>query len=157
MNFFQSAIERVAKVYEGSDADATRALYAELEAKGPIGVIAMNLFRASKTSERAKTYRRRAHKDASYGRKQWSMDNLASALTQNAEALGLSWGWAEDPKQEFHRWVLYVDTPRGQISFHTECRGLGPDYAKPWDGVRGASAGRIVAWCADLLSQRAAA
>lgn len=35
------------EVYEGSNGDATKALYAKLETFGPIGVIAMNLFRGS--------------------------------------------------------------------------------------------------------------
>jgi hypothetical protein len=47
----------VALVYEGSNGDATRVLYARLEALGPIGAIAVNVFRAHKSSARAKVYR----------------------------------------------------------------------------------------------------
>jgi hypothetical protein len=149
-----TSIERVARVYEGSDGDATKGLYAELEQLGSIGVVAVNLFRACKTSERAKTYRRRSHKSASYDRKQWSMDNLAATLREHAGVLNINWGWGLDTKQEFHCWVLYVDLPTGQVSFHTAARGAGPTYGKPWDGVVGASAGRICSWVARLLDER---
>lgn len=139
-------------VYKGSDGDATKALYARLAALGPVGLVAVNLFRACKTSERAKGYRRRAHKSASYDRKQWSMDNLAKVLGDHAEALSLGWGWAEDPAQEYHRWVLYIELPTGQVSFHTDARGLGPDFPNKWDGVRDAAPTRICKWIATLFA-----
>ena len=44
-------------IYEGSNGDATRALYEHLQTLGPAGVIALNLFRAQKCSTRAKLYR----------------------------------------------------------------------------------------------------
>ena len=44
-------------VYRASDGEATKRLYVELELLGPAGVIALNLFRACKNSERAKAYR----------------------------------------------------------------------------------------------------
>ena len=145
-------IEYVAKVYAGSDGDITRALYDRLTALGPAGIIATNLFRAKKTSSRAKVYRRRAHKERSYDTKQWAMGNLARVLTEHAEALDISWGWANDPEQAFHAIVLYVDLPTGQVSFHTNVRGIGPDYHGHWDGMRGTAADRILRWCARLLS-----
>lgn len=151
----ETSIERVARVYEGSSGEATKALYAELEKLGPIGVVATNLFRACKTSERAKVYRKRGHSNEAYDRKQWSMNNLSIELMRSAGELGIGWGWAEDPKQSFHRWVLYVDIPTGQVSFHTAERGCGPDYPKAWDGVRGAAAGRICSWVARILDEAA--
>ena len=146
------ALAEVMAVYEGSNGDLTKALYQRLEAVGPIGVIAMNLFRAQKCSERAKVYRGRRYKDAAYGRKQWSMDNLAAALTEHAEALGIAWGWAIDPEQAYHNVVLYIEIPTGQVSFHTDARGKGPNYLAPWDGVRGISPTRICRFCADVLA-----
>jgi hypothetical protein len=140
------------QVYEGSNGDATKALYAHLESMGPIGTVAVNLFRASKTSGRAKVYRGRRFRDAAYDTKQWSLDNLCKVLTAHAEALGLPWGWAEDPKQAIHRWVLYVDLPTGQVSFHSGARGDGPAYPRQWDGARGASADRICRWIARLCT-----
>lgn len=44
-------------VFEGSDGELTKTYYAELSKRGPIGEVAMNLFRAQKCSERAKVYR----------------------------------------------------------------------------------------------------
>lgn len=143
----------VRRVYEGSSGDLTKGLYERLEAIGPVGFVAANLFRAQKCSERAKGYRR--HKSDAYGRKQWAMDNLAKALSEHGQTLGLRWGWKEDPAQSFHNQVLYVDLPCGQMSFHTDARGAGPDYPGEWDGVKGACAGRIVQWCATLLDDSA--
>ena len=148
----------VAHVYQGSDGAATKALYTSLEDLGPIGVIAVNLFRAQKSSERAKVYRggvrgRGSYRGMAYDRKEWSMGNLCAALTEHAEACGIAWGWGEDPEQPFHRWVLYVELPTGQVSFHGAARGPGPDYPRGWDGVPGQSADRIVRWCARLLAQ----
>lgn len=144
----------VLKIYDGSDGDATRALYARLAELGPIGDIAINLFRAQKASARAKVYRGGGFKDKAYERKQWSIDNLAEILRLHGEASGIRYGWDEDLAQEFHRWVLYVDLPAGQVSFHAAARGDGPAYAGEWDRIRDASAGRICSWIAKLLAEK---
>lgn len=144
---------RILAIYNGSDGDATIALYKELEALGPIGVIAMNVLRAQKNSARAKVYRGRRFKDAAYGRKQWAMDKLTAALTEHAANLGFRWGWQEDPQQEFHRWVLYIDLPTSQVSFHTAARGIGPNYAGKWDGIREAGPGRTCRFVAAILPE----
>lgn len=133
-------------IYLGSDGKQTMALYARLEALGPMGVVAMNVFRAQKCSERAKSYSRRYRNEA-YGRKTWSMGLLATAMAGTA----MPWGWKEDPTQEFHRWVLYVELPTGQVSFHTDTRGQGPDYAGEWDQQRGVAAVRVCKWVQTLL------
>lgn len=167
------------RIYEGSDGVVTKALYAQLEALGQVGVIAVNLFRAQKCSARAKVYRGHGYKDEAYRRKQWSMDNLCTVLEQHAwiktmhheidgcgpacvdcadEARGrlpLTWGWREDPAQEFHRWVLYIDLPTGQVSFHTDRRGTGPDYRDDWDGRHDVSAYRILRWIALVFERQA--
>lgn len=140
----------VRQVYEGSDGKATVALYEALRSLGPAGTIALNLFRACKCSDRAKVYRGGGYKREAYGRKNWSLDNLCAALTEHGEALGIVWGWREDPAQEFHKQVLYVDTPCGQASFHAAVRGKGPDYVKPWN-ARSRSANRVICWCVSLL------
>jgi hypothetical protein len=36
----------VREIFNGSDGDATRALFSRLEKLGPIGLVAINLFRA---------------------------------------------------------------------------------------------------------------
>jgi hypothetical protein len=148
---YTEAFTHVLSVYQGSDGDATKALYAELEQLGPLGMIALNLFRAQKNSERAKAYHGRGYKGAAYDRKQWAMDNLASILTDHAIPCAIQWGWGIDPEQLKHNTVLYIDLPTGQVSFHTEARGAGPDYPGEWDGVKGQSPDRIIRWCARLL------
>lgn len=138
------------EVFHGSNGEATTALYKKLEAIGPVGFIAMNLFRACKASARAKLYSRK-FKSVAYEKKQYSMDLLAAALSKHAEALNIVWGWRIDPNQNFHNWVLYVDLPSiGQVSFHTAARGKGPNYDREFDGSF-KSAERIIEWCDHLL------
>jgi hypothetical protein len=144
-------IAEILAVYKGSDGDATKALYARLEQLGPVGIVACNLFRAAKNSERAKVYRGRGHRGAAYDRKDWAIGNLAEALGAHAEGLGLVWGWGLDTAQPFHKDVLYVDLPTGQVSFHTSGRRDGPDYPGAWDEMQGQSAGRICSFVARVL------
>jgi hypothetical protein len=139
---------RASDIYEGSIGDETKAYYAQLQERGVIGYVAMNLFRAQKCSARAKAYRG-GFKGEAYDRKNWSMGNLAHALVLNGATLGIPFGWKQDPAQAFHNWVLYVDLPAGQVSFHSATRGEGPDYAGEWDGNH-ESAARICAFC-DLV------
>jgi hypothetical protein len=136
-------------VYQGSDGELTKRYYAELERRGPIGAVAMNLFRAQKCSARAKVYRGRRYKDAAYGRKQWSMDLLVQILAQHAGELGIRYGWKQHPEIIFDdqpSWVLYIDLPQGQVSFHSPSRGEGPDYPGEFDGAH-KSAERILEFC----------
>lgn len=149
-----SDLADVIAVYTGSDGARTAALYAELEALGPIGIIAVNLFRAQKASERAKVYRGGGFRGKAYDKKQWSMDNAAKALREHAGAAGIGWGWGLDLKQPVHRHVLYIDLPTGQVSFHSGARGAGPDYPGEWDGRPGQSADRVCRWVARLVGAR---
>lgn len=138
----------VRQIYEGSDGEATKALYAALEKLGPIGLVALNLFRCHKSSSRAKVYRRRAHKHASYDKKNWSLGELCNALINHG---GFVWGWQEDPTQEFHKWVLYVELPTGQVSFHARLPYTGHRYAGEWDG-RKVSGERIIRFVESVLN-----
>lgn len=146
-----SRLAEIMEVYLGSDAARTTSLYAELQRHGKMGDIAMNLFRATKASERAKVYRGGGYRGQAYQKKQWSMDNACLSLIDHGE--GLSWGWGVDLRQPVHRHVLYVDLPTGQISFHSETRGRGPDYRGQWDGKLGQGPDRITRWCAQLLEE----
>ena len=142
-------------IYTGSNGDATTALYQLLEQRGPIGVVAVNLFRAMKNSERAKVYRggipgKGSYRRMAYDRKQWAMNNLCRVLSQYAGELGVVWGWKRDPLEPVHGWVLYVELPTGQISFHTGARGDGPDFAGEWDGQRRTGPTRLCRWIASL-------
>lgn len=135
------------QVYEGSDGAKTMALYETLKARGPLSDIALNLFRAHKASARAKVYRggdkRGSYRRQAYDKKGWSIENLCRLLAERAEASGIRWGWKLDPQQAFHCWVLYVDLPDGQVSFHAAERGTGPDYDGEWDGVTNLGPTRI--------------
>lgn len=146
----------VMAAYRGSDADRTQALYAKLSALGPAGEIAVNLLRAAKTSEQAKTYRRRSSSRAAYDTKGWAMGNLCSLLASHGADLGLDWGWGPDADTPGFPWVLYVEPPGvGQISYHARERGADdPDYAGAWDGVRGISGQRACSFAAAVLEGR---
>jgi hypothetical protein len=135
-------------VYLGSDGKATTALYAELEQRGPLGIVAVNLFRAQKCSSRAKSYRRGGFRRDAYDRKNWSIAKLSNALLKCG--LGWRWGWKEDAAQQIYPWVLYVELPTGQVSFHAAARGVGPDYPGEWDR-QPLSAERVIRFVDSLL------
>jgi hypothetical protein len=144
-------------VYEGSDGAATVALYTRLHGLGPAGDVAVELLRAQKSSARAKVYRggvrgRGSFRGMAYDRKQWALGNLATALARHAAALSLVWGWGDDRGQKLNPWVLYVELPTGQVSFHSPSKGAGPMFPGRWDAMPGASEGRVVQWVASLLS-----
>lgn len=138
------------EVYDSSDGDLTKAYYAGLGRLGPVGLIALNLFRAQKCSARAKTYSPK-YRDRAYDRKDWSIGLLCDALRAHANDLGITWGWGRDDSAPGFEWVLYVELPNvGQVSFHARTRKAGcPDYADSWDGSR-ESAARIIAFCDSL-------
>jgi hypothetical protein len=139
------------EVFAGSDGAVTREYYAGLQVRGPLGIVAMNLFRAQKCSTRAKKYRggipgKGSYSSMAYDRKNWSLEQLCSALMLHGEPIGVKFGWKEDSRQAWASWVMYIDLPQGQVSFHCTKRYAGPDYAGEWDQQR-ASAERILAFC----------
>lgn len=144
----------VLEIYQGSNGEATKRMYDELTAAGPIGMLAVNLFRACKTSARAKRYRggnsKGSYRNQAYATKQWSLQNLCHLLSAHGEGLGVRWGWAQDFNQSYHNWVLYVELPNGQVSFHNGERLEGPDYPGRWDGQH-LSAQRIIMFTEKVL------
>jgi|ERR1043166_4880468 hypothetical protein len=151
-----STFTEVLGIYAGSDGEKTKALYARLDQYGAPGKIATNLLRACKASERAKVYRggdrrRGSFRGLAYDKKEWSLNNLCDLLIARGDQAELRWGWKIDEAATFHRYVLYVDLPTGQVSFHAAIRGNGPDYPGEWDGQRGQSPTRICRFAADLL------
>ena len=132
-------------IYANSDGEATKVMYARLQTLGPLGEIALQLFRAQKCSERAKAYRGK-YKGMAYDRKNFSLQELCRALGRYGDALGLAWGWKCDAKTIGYEWVLYIELPQGQVSFHSAVRYDGQDFVGDWDGVRGVSPERIVAF-----------
>ena len=144
---------RAIEVFKCSDGELTKAYYARLLGKWRVGPIAMNLFRAQKCSDRAKVYRGGirgygSYKSMAYGRKAYAMEELCKALTEHAD-LGITFGWKLDSTVPLHgraSWVLYIDLPVGQVSFHSAIRYVGPDYAGEWDGQH-MSQYRIILFC----------
>lgn len=145
------------EVYGTSNGELTRNYYKDLSVIGPIGIVAMNLFRAQKCSVRAKAYRRGSWTADAYQRKQYSMEELCKCLMQHGQSLSIPFGWKQDPNVVFSKyygdenpepsWVLYIDLPTGQVSFHTKARCVGPDYPGQWDGEKGASEKRVLEFC----------
>jgi hypothetical protein len=145
------------EVFEGSDGAKTKALYEKLEAIGAVGKLALNLFRAQKCSSRAKVYHGGPQGGGSframaYDRKTYSIRQLNSILLQYGHELRIPWGWARDLNQPDVPYVLYIDLPQGQVSFHSKERLSGPEYLKGWDGSR-KSAERILAFCSTILEK----
>lgn len=160
MNTLQLHERTVYAVFTGSDGDATKALFQQLERIGPAGVVAVNLFRAQKNSTRAKVYRggqrgQPSYKAQAYDRKNWALQNLDTVLAVHGAELGIVWGWRPDETTIGYPWVLYVEIPTGQCSFHSAQRGAGRAFAGEWDGRRDVTASRIIKWCAQLLTEKA--
>lgn len=147
-------MSNAAAVMNQNDGEVTKAYYAKLGAAGPLGQIAVALFRAQKRSSRAKDYRRGKWRRAAYDVKSWSIGELCRLLRDHGKNFGIAYGWKQDAATLFGdepSWVLYVDLPgHGQVSFHNPDRGAGPEYDGDWDGAKGASQGRVVAFCDDV-------
>lgn len=147
------------RTYHGSNGVMTVMLYERLQRCGPVGDVAVNLMRASKTSECAKKYRggdkRGSFRSQGYNTKQWALANICRVLTREAIADVTKWGWGVDQALfeagDPHYHVLYVEIPTGQASFHTDFRCEGPDFDGAWDGVKGHRPSRILRWIGRLL------
>jgi hypothetical protein len=145
---------RAREVFEGSSADVTKAYYAALAKRGPAGDVAVNLMRAQKCSTRAKKYRGGirgvgSYRSIAYDTKNWAMENLCKVLDAHGKRLKIRFGWKLDPDVVFGEkpsWVLYIDLPQGQVSFHSPTRLSDHDYAGEWDRQR-LSEERILAFC----------
>jgi hypothetical protein len=92
--------------------EATKALYARLEACGVQGFLAVQLFRACKSSERAKVYRggnrQGSYRRQAYDRKQWS-------LRRSRSRPGLSGEWDGRPGQSASRVCVWVARILGSV------------------------------------------
>lgn len=152
---------RSAIAFNRSDPQLTRRLCTDLEARGLGGTIAAELFRAQKSSDRAKVYRGGirgvgSFRDLSYARKSRSLEKLCTALAAGAALLDVAWGWKRDATVKFglrDSWVLYVELPKyGQISFHSPDRFAGPDFSGDWDHQPGQGPIRVVQFCDAVLA-----
>lgn len=133
-------------IFDGNNGDATKAYYLDLNARGPAGELAVALFRAQKRSTAAKRYRRGKFRHAAYDVKNWSLTEICRVLVAHGAALCVTWGWGRDEGTPGYEWVLYVDLPNGQMSFHSAERFAGPDYPGQWDRQH-LSEERIIAFC----------
>jgi hypothetical protein len=134
-------------VFNQQNGEVTKAYYAEMNSKGLPGQLAVALFRAQKRSTAAKKYRRGRFTRDAYDVKNWSISEVCRILdTMAAFESAPQWGWKRDSKTPGYEWVLYVDLPTGQCSFHSPQRLSGPDYLKDWDGI-GMSEPRIIRYC----------
>lgn len=143
-------------VFDGSDSVLTRRYLVALEGKGSFGRIAANLFRAQKASTRAKLYRGGlqtvSYGDLAYRHKGEGLETLCELLMESS-ATGIFWGWGIDDAQGYACYVLYVDLPQGQVSFHSPDRFRGPTYQEEWDGT-GLSEDRILQFCDAVMQDR---
>jgi hypothetical protein len=152
--------QTVHEIYYGSDGGATRRLMTQLEKTGQLGRIAAQLFRAQKASSRAKVYRGglrhksgdfSSYRGLAYDNKEKALLGLSVVLNEDSQ--GLRWGWKPDPNQRHAKFLLYVDLPTGQCSFHSPMRHVGPDYGGEWDGEHGSET-RIVEFCESVLAEK---
>jgi hypothetical protein len=140
------------EVFEQKDGIVTQSFYNSLNTIGPMGRLATALFRAQKRSSAAKSYKRGKFRHAAYDVKNWSLGEVCRLLS--SETRTITWGWKRDPKTPGYEWVLYVELPEGQVSFHSPERGAGPDYLGEWDNSE-KSTDRIIRFC-DSISEVAA-
>lgn len=79
-----------AAVFHQQNGEVTKAFYQRLYAMGPLGRIAVALFRAQKRSSRAKDYRPGKYRRAAYDVKEWSMGELCRELAAYGQ---FRYGW----------------------------------------------------------------
>ena len=139
-----------AEVFNQQNGEVTKAYYAEMNTKGYLGMLAVALFRAQKRSTAAKRYRGRKFTSAAYDVKNWSLGEVCRILKSWPSAP--VWGWKRDPKTPGYEWVLYVELPTGQCSFHSPERLDGPDFNGEWRAGKGSEA-TILEFCDSIESR----
>lgn len=150
------SMKSAAQVFHQSDGEVTKAYYAEMNARGLEGQLAVALFRAQKRSTAAKKYRRGVWRRDAYDVKNWSLSEVCRILTAMDDRLAAPrWGWKRDPNTPGFEWVLYVDLPTGQCSFHSADRLNGPNYPGEWDSGHG-SERHICEYCDRIAETRVA-
>lgn len=155
----KSSEVRAREVFAQSDRAVTKAFYEELERRGPAGAVAINLMRAQKASSRAKQYHGGirgvgSFSSLAYANKSQAMLTLCKILESHGSKLRIRFGWKEDPSVKFGRssWVLYVDLPQGQVSFHCPERLSMHTYTGEWDHSH-SSEDRILEFCQRVYEQ----
>lgn len=138
------------QVFDQNNGDVTKSYYSELNSKGLHGQLATALFRAQKRSTAAKHYKGRRYTQAAYEVKNWSLSEICRICQLMP---GIVWGWRHDPKTINFEWVLYCETPFGQVSFHSHDRLDGPDFPGEWDGAR-VCRERILRFCDSVMGMK---
>lgn len=133
-----------ASVFNQNNGDVTKEYYAKLSTMGFKGMLAVALFRAQKRSTAAKNYRGGRYRRAAYDVKNWSLGEVCRVLA--AWPNRPEWGWKKDPNTPGFEWVLYVELPTGQCSFHAAGRLDGPDFKGIWKPGAG-SESNILEFC----------
>jgi hypothetical protein len=122
-------------IYLGSHGGRTRSYLSKLEKLGWEGKVAAQVFRAQKASSRAKAYKggltNVSYSDLAYDAKAKAISRLCELLAEDPTRM--TWGWKEDPSEDYAPWVLYVELPNGQVSFHSRERMTGPNFVGKWD------------------------
>jgi hypothetical protein len=145
---------RANEIFWTSDAQKTKTYYAALAKRGPAGDLAINLMRAQKSSTRAKQYHGGirgvgSFRDLAYAAKNGAILNLCQVLDRHGRRLKIRFGWKRDPLVVFGcrpSWVLYIDLPQGQVSFHSPEQLSAHAYHGDWDHEH-KSEERILAFC----------
>jgi len=114
-------------IFKARDSKATMEFCTELATRGIDGAVAVSLYQVQYSSSRAKKYRRDG-RQSSYARK----NQVLSRVPHWLKASSIPFGWGHDRSTIAYPWVLYVDLPTGQCSFHNQSRGPGPDYLGKW-------------------------
>lgn len=96
----------------------------------PANGVHLRTFRNRGRYGRANYRRSRAARSKDYQEKSRSLE-AACAIASEASIV---YGWSHVSGRV--PWVVYFDLPTGQVSFHSDKRGPGPDYNKNWDGQR---------------------
>lgn len=139
-------------IYLGSCGGRTRSYLSKLEKLGFEGKVAAQLFRAQKASSKAKLYMggltNVSYSTLAYDAKAKALSRLCELLVD--DLTGVTWGWQEDLSEDYALWVLYVELPNGQVSFHSPERMTGPSFVGKWDGDH-ESDRRILQFCDDVF------
>jgi hypothetical protein len=88
------------------------------------------------------------YSEEAYRRKAKALKEVCDLLA--IDACGFTWGWRGDKEGSRVPWILYIDLPKGQASFHSIERFQGPRYPGQWD-LQSESVYSVLTFC-DLLT-----
>lgn len=111
------------QVFYQHSGDVTKAYYEQLAAHGPMGELAVALFRALKRSKKTtgigfRRISRRKTEQYDYAEAyEWAVNELIRVLVTNPPSK-LPWGWRDS--------TLFVELPTGMVAFDCPEQGLAP-------------------------------